>query len=76
MTTVMVNIPDDAKSKLSRFVKELGGEIVSGNKNVATKPITKKAKLLNEIKAGLKEVKAIREGSLQSLSMDDLLSGK
>lgn len=72
MTTLTITIPDNAKSKLSNFVKELGGEIVTKEK----KQLTKKHKLLKEIELGLKEVKAIRDGKLQPLSMDDLLNGK
>ncbi len=33
----------------------------------------KKAKLLKEIQAGLKEVKLIRDGKLKPLTMEDLL---
>ena len=37
---------------------------------------SKKAKLLNEIKQGLKEVRDIREGRVLAFSMADLLGGK
>ena len=70
MTTITIQVPGKAKEKLSAFVKELGGEIIS----VSTGSVkTKKSKLLNEIKQGLKEVKAIREGKAASYSMSDLL---
>lgn len=75
MTTLTVSIPDNAKTKLSKFVKELGGEIMPGSNVSPSKTETKKAKLLNEIKEGLKEVKAIRDGKLQPLTMADLLNG-
>jgi len=68
MTTLTVKVPVEAKEKLSAFVKELGGEVVS---------ITpKKNKLLKEIKQGLKEVKKIREGNADSYTMSDLFDAK
>jgi len=76
MTTLTVTIPNDAKAKLSNFVKELGGEIIPKNKKATAKALTKKAKLLNEIQMGLREVKAVQEGKLQPLYLDDLLDGK
>lgn len=60
MTTITIQVPEKAKGKLSALVKELGGEIISISSD---KDNSKKAKLLNEIKNGLKEVKAMREGN-------------
>jgi len=68
MTTLTIKVPSNAKAKLSAFVKELGGEIIATP--------SKKAKLLEEIKEGLKEVKEIREGKSASYSMSDLFDGK
>ena len=59
MTTITIQVPSKAKQKLSEIVKELGGEIVSMSTD---KHSAKKAKLLNEIRQGLKEVKDIEEG--------------
>ena len=73
MTTITIQVPAKAKSKLSAIVKELGGEIISV---IPGKEDTKKIKLLNEIKQGLKEVKKIREGKAVSYSMSDLFDGK
>ncbi len=73
MTTITIQVPGKAKGKLSAFVKELGGEIISVSSD---KQATKKSKLLNEIQQGLSEVKAIREGKAQSYSMTDLLNGE
>jgi len=73
MTTITIQIPGKAKSKISAIVKELGGEIISVSSD---KQLPKKARLLNEIKQGLEEVKAIREGKAQSYSMSDLLNGE
>ena len=72
MTTVTIKLPSSAKDKLSALVKELGGEIVS----VSSAKESKKAKLLNEIKQGLKEVKEIKEGKSKSYTMSDLFDGE
>jgi len=64
MTTLTIKVPPGAKAKLSAFVKELGGEIIA--------PASKKGKLLNEIKEGLKDVKKIREGKSSSYTLSDL----
>lgn len=72
MTTITIKVPGKAKDKLSAIVKELGGEIIS----VSSNRISKKAQLLDEIKSGLKEVKAIREGKTIAYTMSDLLNGK
>jgi hypothetical protein len=72
MTTITIQVPEKVKSKLSAIVKELGGEIISVSSD---KKPSKKAKLLNEIRQGLKEVKDIREGKSKSYSMSDLLDG-
>jgi hypothetical protein len=73
MTTMTIQVPEKAKNKLSAFVKELNGEIISVSSD---KKASKKAKLLNEIKEGLKDVKEIREGKVKSYSMSDLLNGE
>lgn len=69
MTTITIQVPEKARGKLSAIVKELGGEIISISSDKAA---AKKAKLLNEIKEGLKEVKEIRKGETKSYSMSDL----
>lgn len=73
MTTITIQVPEKAKSRLSAIVKELGGEIISVSPD---KTATKKTKLLNEIKEGLKEVKEIRDGKAKSYSMSDLFDGE
>ncbi|GAA3974080.1 hypothetical protein [Mucilaginibacter dorajii] len=73
MTTVTIQVPENVKGKLSALVKELGGEIISMSSD---KVISKKTKVLNEIKQGLNEVKAIREGKSKPYSMSDLFDGK
>ena len=73
MTTITIQVPGKVKGKLSAFVKELGGEIISVSTNTAA---SKKANLLNEIQQGLKDVKAIREGKSKSYSMSDLFDGE
>jgi hypothetical protein len=73
MTTITIQIPGKAKSKISAIVKELGGEIISVSTD---KQAAKKAHLLNEIKQGLQDVKEIREGKGRSYSMSDLFDGE
>jgi hypothetical protein len=73
MTTMTIQVPGKAKNKLSTIVKELGGEIISISTD---KQAAKKARLLNEIRQGLKEVKEIREGKAKSYTMSDLFDGK
>ena len=72
MTTITIKVPGNTEAKLSAFVKELGGEIISVNSTKSSK----KTKLLDEIKAGLKEVKDIRDGKSKSYTMSDLLNGE
>lgn len=72
MTTITIKVPGKAKDKLSAIVKEMGGEIIS----ISSNKTSKKAQLLDEIKSGLEEVKAIREGKADAYTMSDLLNGK
>ncbi len=72
MPTLTVKIPESAQNQLTELVKRLGGEVVS----VKTSKAEKKDKLLTGIREGLQEVKAIREGKLKSVTMDDLLNGE
>ena len=73
MTTLTIKVPEKAKEKLSAIVKELGGVIISTSKKTS---ISKKNKLVSEIKAGLREVKDIRDGKSTSYNMSDLFDGK
>lgn len=73
MTTMTIQVPGKAKTKLSAIVKEMGGEIISISTD---KQAAKKARLLNQIKQGLEEVKKIQEGKAKSYSMSDLLDDK
>ena len=73
MTTMTIQVPGKAESKLSEMVKALGAEIISISSDKAT---SKKAKILGEIKQGLKEVREIREGKGKSYSMSDLFDGE
>ena len=73
MTIMTIQVPGKSKNKLSAFVKELDGKIISISSD---KEAAKKAKLLNDIKEGLSEVKEIREGKAKSYSMSDLFDAK
>lgn len=68
MTTLTVNIPSSAKEKIAKFVKSLGGEVLS----VAE---TKELLPIEELEQGFCEVKAIREGRMPKLSLKDALRG-
>lgn len=76
MATLTIKIPENAKSRLSELVKELGGEILSVSKKDHLKKVKESDPVLDEIKEGLREVRAMREGKIESLSMSDLRSGK
>jgi hypothetical protein len=73
MTTMIIQVPEKSRSKLSAIVKELDGKIISISSD---KEATKKANLLNDIKQGLSEVKEIREGKAKSYTMSDLFDAK
>jgi hypothetical protein len=73
MTTMTIQVPGNAKTKLSAIIKEMGGEIISV---ASDKRLSKKEKFLNDIRQGLREVKKIRDGKAQSYSMSDLFDGK
>ena len=64
MTTITVNIPDNATDKLSKFIQSLGGEVIEVVSNES--PLTK-------LEEGLCEVKAIKEGQIKGLSLSDIL---
>ncbi|QKJ31571.1 hypothetical protein HQ865_17980 [Mucilaginibacter mali] len=68
MTTITIKVPEKAQEKLSALVKELGGEVIS----ISTAKASKKNKLLEEIRTGLKEVKEIEEGKSKFYTMSDL----
>ena len=73
MTTMTIQVPGKAKTKLSAIIKEMGGEIISVSSD---KQMAKKENLLNEIKQGLKDVKEIKEGKAKSYSMSDLFNAE
>lgn len=68
MTTLTVNIPSSAQEKIAKFVKSLGGEVVSVAEPKNQLPI-------EELEEGLCEVKAIREGRMPKLSLKEALRG-
>ncbi|HWK59202.1 MAG TPA: hypothetical protein VNQ80_17800 [Parapedobacter sp.] len=70
MALLTIKVPQNAKSRITEFVKELGGEIISVKREL---PDAKKEVLLKEIEQGLSEVKQIRAGKTKSYTMADLL---
>lgn len=64
MTTLTVNIPDFATSELSKFLQDLGGEVVE---------VVAEESAEAKLEEGLCEVKAIREGKMKGLSLADIL---
>ena len=73
MTTMTIQVPGKAKTRLSAIVKEMGGEIISISTD---KQAAKKARVLNEIKQGLEEVKKIEEGKAKFYSISDIFDGQ
>ena len=71
MTTITIKVPVKAKDKLSALVKELGGEIIS----ITPDKSSKKVKMLDEIRMGLKDVKEIQKGNSKSYQISDLIRG-
>lgn len=70
MALLTIKVPQNAKSRLTEFVKELGGEVISVKREL---PDSKKEELLNEIEQGLSEVKQIRAGKTKPYTIADLL---
>lgn len=73
MALLTIKVPTNAKSRITEFVKELGGEVISVKKETSA---AKKEALLGEIEQGLNEVKQIRAGKIKSYTMVDLLREK
>lgn len=70
MALLTIKVPQNAKSRVTEFVKELGGEVISVKRESSD---AKKEVLLKEIEQGLSEVKQVRAGKTQSYTMADLL---
>lgn len=70
MALLTIKVPQNAKSRITKFVKELGGEVISVKRESSD---AKKEVLLKEIEQGLSEVKQIRAGKTKSYTMADLL---
>ena len=68
MTTLTINIPDSDTSLISQLVEELGGEVVS-----VIEPEILSKNALDELREGLCEVKAIRQGKLLKISLKEAL---
>ncbi|GAA4778097.1 hypothetical protein GCM10023231_00700 [Olivibacter ginsenosidimutans] len=73
MALLTIKVPQNAKSRITKFVKELGGEVISVKRESSN---TKKEVLLKEIEQGLSEVKQIRLGKIKSYTISDLLREK
>jgi hypothetical protein len=63
MTTLTINIPDCKEGEVSQFVEQLGGEVVE----------VRQGTVLDRIREGLCEAKAIREGRIKGLTLADVL---
>jgi hypothetical protein len=62
MTTLTIS-PDKEKKLVTEFVKKLGGDVIN----------VKREKALSKLKEGFDEVKAIKEGRAEGLTLDDIL---
>ncbi len=69
MAVLTIKVPRNAKSRITEFVKELGGEVIS----VKRESSDAKKEVMKEIEQGLNEVKQIRAGKIKSYTMSDLL---
>ncbi|SEL13608.1 hypothetical protein [Parapedobacter koreensis] len=59
MALLTIKVPQNAKSRITEFVKELGGEVLSVKRESSD---AKKEVLLKGIEQGLSEVRQIRAG--------------
>lgn len=70
MTTITVNVPDDSRSEVKKFIEELGGEILSESRSSKTHAV------LEELSESFLEAKAIKEGKKEGLTLEALLCAK
>lgn len=73
MALLTIKVPQNAKSRITEFVKELGGEVISVKREPSK---AKKEVLLKEVEQGLGEVKQIRAGKIKPYTISDLLREK
>jgi|GEM_PF-1563117 len=70
MALSTIKFSKNAKSRITRSVKKLGGEVISVKRAISD---AKKEVLLKEMEQGLSEVKQIRAGKTKFYTMADLL---
>lgn len=67
-----VQVPDGTENTLVKFLKEVGGKIVSAPD---LEKVQREEALLNQIEAGLKDVAAIRSGKIKRITLTEGLRG-
>lgn len=65
MTTLTIRIPEEETQKVSSFIEDLGGEVVSSELT--------KDELRQEIKEAVEEMKLIRAGKKKARNAEDFL---
>ncbi len=68
MTTLIIEIPDDATDDISNIVKEKGGNVV----NINSDEEDLSSNEVELLKRGLKEALLIKEGKIRSIPFSDL----
>lgn len=68
MTTITLEIPDSARSDISNFVKERGGNIL----NVYSDDEDISETEMQHLERGLKEALLIKEGKIKSIPFSEL----
>ena len=68
MTTLIIEIPDDATDDISNIVKEKGGNVVNINSDEEDLSSNEVELLIR----GLKEALLIKEGKIRSIPFSDL----
>jgi hypothetical protein len=66
MTILTIRIPNEETQKVSSFIEDLGGEVVSSE-------LTKE-ELRQDIKAAVEEIKLIRAGKKKARNAEDFLN--
>jgi hypothetical protein len=68
MTTLIIEIPDDATDDISNIVKEKGGNVI----NINSDEEDLSSNEVELLKRGLKEALLIKEGKIKPLPFSDL----
>lgn len=73
MTTLTIEIPEKVKKTLSDLVEQLGGKVVSSDKNKKQSKAGKKKQILDDLEESVKWVKQHQEGKVKAKTIEQLL---